>query len=292
MRFSKTAKLFYSFTFGLLDLTIIMIATMAMELIEKLGEFESRFTRWGGNENLATYPFVENVYAPFSPLKRSLPMANLALITSAGAYIDGTNPFDTVSRDGDLSFREIPVEVEAEDIRYAARGYDAKYVQEDMNAQIPVERLLGYEANGVIGKLNNVWWTMNGFIPNAARVANELAPKIAERVNRYECQAALLIPASRLCHQTLGIVARAIEQTGIPTMMIAVDRQIPDRVRPPRTAFYDGEFGCVAGKPNWKQYQLRVLDESIRWIETLDQPVVRKLVVDLETTTENDRGER
>lgn len=269
-----------------------MTATMTMELIEKFGEFKNRFSNWSGNENLATYPFVENVYAPFSPARRALPMTNLALITSAGAYIDGTEPFDTTARDGDLSFREIPIEVEAEDLRYAARGYDAKFVQEDRNAQIPIDRLLEYEANGVIGKLNNVWWTMNGFMPNAARVAEELAPKIAERVNRYECQAALLIPASRLCHQTLGILARAIEQTGVPTMMIAAERQIADKIRPPRTAFYNGEFGCVVGKPNWKEYQLRVLDESIRWIETFDQPAVRKLVVDLETETENERGER
>lgn len=269
-----------------------MTATKAMELIEKLGEFENRFSRWGGGDSLAGYPFVENVHAPFAPAKRALPLTNLALISSAGAYIDGTEPFDTVSRDGDLSFREIPIEVGAEDLLFAARGYDAKFVQDDMNSQVPVQRLLEYEANGVIGKLNNVWWTMNGFIPNASRVAEDLAPKIAERINRYECQAALLIPASRLCHQTLGIVARAIEQTGIPTMMIAVERQIPDWVRPPRTAFYQGELGCVAGKPNWKEYQLRVLDESIRWIETLDQPSVRKLAVDLETETENERGER
>lgn len=265
---------------------------MVMNLIEKPGEFKSRFSQWGGNENLGSYPFVENTYAPFEPLRRSLPMANLALISSAGAYIDGTDPFDTTSRDGDTSFREIPIEVEAEDLKYAARGFDPMYVKADMNAQIPVARLLEYKANGVIGKLNNVWWTMNGFIPNAGKAAEELAPKIAERVNRYDCQAALLIPASRLCHQTLGIVARAIEQTGVPTMMLAVERFIPDKVRPPRTAFYDGEIGCVAGKPNWKEYQLRVLDEAIRWIETLDQPEVRKLVVDLETTTEEERGEK
>ncbi len=269
-----------------------MVATMTIELIEKLGEFKNRFSRWGGNESLNGYPFIENTYAPFSPIKRALPFTNLALISSAGAYIDGTEPFDTTARDGDISFREIPIEVESGDLLYAARGYDTKFVQEDMNSQIPVQRLLEYEANGVIGKLNNVWWTLNGFIPNAAKVAEELAPKISERINRYECNAVLLIPASNLCQQTLGIVARAIEQTGIPTMMLSVNREIPDRVRPPRTAFYDGEFGCVAGKPNWKEYQLRVLDESIRWIETLDQPVVKKLAVDLETETEQQRGER
>lgn len=263
-----------------------------MDLIEKLRETENRFSRWNANDDLGGYPFVENTYAPFVPAKRALPLTNLALITSAGAYIDGTTPFDTTARDGDISYREIPVEVEAEDLRFAARGYDVQYVREDINSQIPVQRLQEYEANGVIGKLNNVWWTMNGFMPNAARVAEELAPKIAERVNRYECQAALLIPASRLCHQTMGILARAIEMSGVPTMMLAVERKIPDLIRPPRTAFYDGTIGCVAGKPNWKEYQLRILDEAIRWIETLDQPVVRKLTVDLETTTEQERGEK
>jgi hypothetical protein len=63
-------------------------------------------------------------------------------------------------------------------------------------------------------------------------------------------------------------------------------------VRPPRTAYYHGELGAVAGKPNWREYQLRVLDEAIRWIETFDQPGSRKLAVDLETVVETARGER
>ncbi len=119
-----------------------------------------------------------------------------------------------------------------------------------------------------------------------------LAPHIAERLHRYGVQAALFIPASRLCHQTLGIIARAVEQSGIPTMCISVDTAINDKVRPPRTAYYKGEFGSVAGKPNWREYQLRILDEALRWTETFDQPGSRKLAVDLETQVEAARGER
>jgi D-proline reductase (dithiol) PrdB len=263
-----------------------------MQLIEKLGDFSGRYKNWRGGEDLANYPFVENKDAPFTPARRALPMLNLALISSAGAYIDGTTAFDTESHDGDAGFREIPIEVEAEDLLYAARGYDAAAVREDMNAQIPVERLLEYEANGVIGGLNNVWWSLCGYIPNARLVAEQLAPQLAERLVRYEVQAALLIPASRLCHQTLGIVARAIEQANIPTMLLAIDRSITDKIRPPRTAYYKGEFGAVAGKPNWKQFQLRVLDEALRWIETFDQPGAKRLVVNLETEVEAARGER
>ena len=263
-----------------------------MELIEKPGLFAGRFSRWRANERLSGYPGVENVHAPLTTVRRALPMLNLGLISSAGAYFDGMEPFDMAARDGDLNYLEIPIEVEAVDMRYAAKGYDPAAVIEDRNSQIPIDRLLEYEANAVIGRLNPVWWSISSYIPNALRVADELAPKIAERMRRYEVHAALLVPASRLCHQTLGIIARGIEQAGIPTMLISVDPKISDSVRPPRTAYYVGEFGSVAGKPNWPEFQRRIMDESLRWLETFDQPGSRKLAVALESMVEAARGER
>lgn len=261
-------------------------------IIENLGAVSGRYRNWRANEDLNNYPFVENTYAPFTPMRRALPMLNLALISSAGAYIDGTQAFDTEARDGDATFREIPIEVEAADLLYAARGYDAASVRQDRNSQIPVERLLEYEANNVIGRLNPVWWSLCGWIPNARLVAERSAPQIAERVARYEVQAALLIPASRLCHQTLGILARALEKANVPTMMISVDRAMTDLVRPPRTAYYAGELGAVVGKPHEKEYQLRLLDESLRWIETFDQPGAKRLSVELGTEVQLERGEK
>jgi hypothetical protein len=263
-----------------------------MDLIEQKGEFTSRFAKWQGDEKLAGYPFIQNTTSPLTLVRRALPMLNLGLISSAGAYIDGTEPFDISSRDGDADFREIPVEVGSEDMRYAAKGYDSSSVIADRNCQVPIDRLIEYQDNAVIGSLNNVWWSLSSYIPNARIVAEDIAPKIADRLARYSVQAALLIPASRLCHQTLAIVARGIEKAGIPTIMISVDPEMTDRARAPRTAYYAGEFGTVAGKPNWPQFQLRILDETLRWMETFDQPGARKLTVDLETSVEAARGER
>jgi D-proline reductase (dithiol) PrdB len=267
-------------------------------MIEHPNAWRTFFERWKrvhemrGDEVGEGYPWVENKHAPFRPARRALPMLNLALISSAGGYIDGSEPFDTAAAGGDVSFREIPVEVEAEDLRWAARGYDASAVAEDMNAQVPVARLLEFEGNGIIGQLNPVWWSLCGFVPDARRFAEEGVPRLVERVRRYEVQAALLVPASRLCHQTLALAARAIEAAGIPTMMLAVYRALVERVRPPRAAYYPGEFGCVVGKPAWPQYQRRVLDEALRLIEPIDQPSVRNLVVALGTEVEMERGER
>ena len=215
-------------------------------------------------------------------------MLNLALISSAGAYIDGTAEFS----ENDLSFREIPIEVEASDLRFTPRGYDPGAVERDIDSQIPIPRLLEFEHNGIIGQLNGVFWSFSGYIQDAGAVANQMAPKLVERLQRYEVQAALLVPASRLCHQTVGLVARAVELAGIPTMTLAVLKDVVESVRPPRVALYDGELGSVAGKPDFPEHQRRILDESLRLIEPMDQPGIHKLVVELESQVELSRGER
>jgi D-proline reductase (dithiol) PrdB len=271
-----------------------------LEIIENIGEWRKRYSDWvesrgavAGKDDLPeSYPFVQNKRAPFSPARRALPMLNLALISSAGAFIDGTAPFDTAALRGDLSFREIPSQIEAEDLRFAAQGYDPAAVQTDSNSLLPLGRLFEFESNGIIGQLNPVFWSFCGFIPDAAALVEEMVPRLVERVKRYDVQAALLIPASRLCHQSVSLIARAVELAGISTMTLAVDKEVVQNVRPPRAAFYEGEFGSVAGLPNWPEHQRRVLDEALRLIEPMDQPGIRKLVVELESQVEAARGER
>jgi D-proline reductase (dithiol) PrdB len=266
-----------------------------VEIIEDIDGWRRRFESWrpGAGDDLGPdYPFVRNRRAPFTPARRALPMLNLALISSAGAYIDGTPAFDTSATSGDTTFKEIPIEVEGSDLRFAARGYDPSAVQEDANSALPVERLLEFEQNGIIGQLNPVFWSFCGFIPDAGRLVDDLVPKLIERVRRYEVQAALLVPASVLCHQSVGLVARAIELAGIPTMTLAVVKEVMESVRPPRVAFYDGKPGTVSGLPNWPEHQRRILDEALRLIEPMDQAGIRKLVVTLETAVEKSRGER
>ena len=270
-----------------------------MEAIEQLDRWRDRYNAWKRktakdpvDEIGHDYPLVKNTRAPFTPARRALSMVNLAVIVSAGAYIDGTDPFDVSAPDGDFTFREIPSQIDLSDLRFSARGYDPAFVQQDPNVQVPLARLSEFEANRVIGQLNPAFWSFCGFIPDAARLVNEMLPKLVDRLNHYEIQAVLLIPASHLCHQSVALAARAIELSGIPTMMLAVERDVVEKARPPRAAAYQGQFGCVAGKPDWPEHQRRILDEALRWIEPMDQPGISNLVVELESRVEQARGER
>ncbi|HEX8846316.1 MAG TPA: glycine/sarcosine/betaine reductase selenoprotein B family protein [Pyrinomonadaceae bacterium] len=271
-----------------------------MEIIERIDDWRRHYGHWQQGRTRGSprsdvghdYPFVENRRAPFAPARRALPMMNLALISSAGAYINGTDSFDVNIVGGDTKFREIPREVEAEDLLYCARGWDTADVTKDRNSQVPLDRLAEFEGNGIIGRLNPVWWSFCGHIPDAAKLAEEMLPKLIERVKRYEVQAALLVPASRLCHQSLALVARGLELERIPTMMLGVEKDVVEMVRPPRCGYYAGELGRVAGRPLWPEHQRRVLDEALRLLEPMDQPGLRKLVVELETEVERERGEK
>jgi D-proline reductase (dithiol) PrdB len=265
-----------------------------VEIIEQSEQWRRQYAGWQDkrSEDLKGYPFVENARAPFTPARRAITMTNVALVTSAGAYLDGTDAFDKNAPDGDFNVRELPSEIDLRDLRFTARGYDASAVQQDANVQVPLDRLREFVLNRIIGQLAPAFWSFCGFVPDAAQFADQTIPQILERLRRYEVQVALLIPASRLCHQSVALAARAIEETGIPTMTLGVDREVLESARPPRAAYYDGKLGSVTGEPNWPQFQRRVLDEALRLIEPMGQPGVRKLAVDLETKVEIARGER
>ena len=267
-----------------------------MEVIEQPDRWRQQYSSWSAGRavdgDLANYPFVENSQAPFTPARRAITMMNIALIVSAGAYIDGTDPFDVSAPGGDLKMREIPSDIDLRELRFTARGYDAAFVQQDANVQVPLARLFEFERNRIIGQLNSVFWSFSGYIPDANGLVEQTIPQLLERLERYEVQAALLIPASRLCHQSVALAARAIELSGIPTMTLAVERDAIETVRPPRAGFYNGRLGSIVGDPNWPEQQRRVLDEALRWIEPMGQPGIRKLVVELESQVEAARGER
>jgi D-proline reductase (dithiol) PrdB len=70
----------------------------------------------------------------------------------------------------------------------------------------------------------------------------------------------------------VGLIQRAIEQAGIPTVGISILREVTEQVRPPRTIFLRYPFGHPLGEPFNAAQQRTILLDALRALETIDGP--------------------
>jgi hypothetical protein len=79
-----------------------------------------------------------------------------------------------------------------------------------------------------------------------------------------------------MCHQSVGLIAGAIERVGIPTVSLSVLRKVTERVRPPRSLITPFPFGYPLGKPHDAQLQHRIIRAALELLESSDPlPIFR-----------------
>ena len=73
-------------------------------------------------------------------------------------------------------------------------------------------------------------------------------------------------------HQTVGLVARKVEELGIPTIYVGVARDIMRQVKPPRAVFLNFPFGHNIGRPLDKELQMSIIKDALKTLKTLHEP--------------------
>jgi D-proline reductase (dithiol) PrdB len=139
------------------------------------------------------YAWVDNVASPppWTPLEKPLSECRLGLVASGGIYVSGQVAFHW--RD-DTTFREIPTDVRTEDLRATHFAYDLSDARRDPNVVFPIDTLRRLVAEGFVGELARHALTFMGGIYSARKVAEDLAPRITERLVGEKVDAALLVP--------------------------------------------------------------------------------------------------
>ena len=66
-----------------------------------------------------------------------------------------------------------------------------------------------------------------------------------------------------MCHQTVGLAARHLEDNGIPTVMFGCARDIVEHCGVPRFVFSDFPLGNPTGRPGDLDMQRAVLDMGL-----------------------------
>lgn len=75
-----------------------------------------------------------------------------------------------------------------------------------------------------------------------------------------------------MCHQSVGLVARVLEASGIATVALSNLLAITRRVKPPRTLSVESPRGETAGPPDDGEIQRERLKQALRLLQRDDPP--------------------
>jgi D-proline reductase (dithiol) PrdB len=129
---------------------------------------------------LSTRAVEINDAAPRATLRRPLPAATLAIVTSAGLHVRGDRPFGRE----DPTYRAIPADVEAADVlqSHSSLAFDKTAFIRDVNVVFPIDRLRELVAEGRVGRIGPRHYSVMGALPDMSRLRDETAPRLATRL--------------------------------------------------------------------------------------------------------------
>lgn len=221
------------------------------------------------------YRWAHHIDAPFQPLTRPLAQSRVAIVTTAapfdpakgdqgpGALYNGGAKFYQVY-DGDTSVDH--------DLRISHIAYDRVHTTaDDSGTWFPLPALRDLAASG---RIRNVAPRFYGAPTNRShRVTTETdAPEIVKRAKADGVDVAVLVPNCPVCHQTISLVARELEASGISTVVMGCAKDIVEHAAVPRFLFSDFPLGNSAGKPHDKASQAQTLELALRLLESAVGP--------------------
>lgn len=212
---------------------------------------------------------------PFTLLSKPLAQCKVALVTTAapfnpdageqgpGAPYNGAAKFYSVY---EFDVHEIP------DLRISHIAYDRDHTHaRDSNTYLPVAQMKAAQQDAIIGE-----FAEKGFgLPtnrSQRRTIDSDCPDLLERLRSYGVDAVVLVPNCPVCHQSVSLAARHIEDAGIASVIMACARDIVEYVGVPRMLFSDFPLGNAAGKPDDELSQRQTLRMALALLESATEP--------------------
>ena len=223
----------------------------------------------------APYVFAHYAHVPFARLARPLSQCRVALITTAAPYKPGAGdqgpgaPYNAAAKFYSVYSLD---SARDHDLRISHIAIDRVHTSaEDAGTYFPLSALREAARRGRIG---SVAARVHGAPTNRShRTTIDVdAPEIVARVKADGADAALLVPNCPVCHQTVGLTARALEAAGVATVVMGCAKDIVEWVGVPRLLFSDFPLGNGAGRPNDKASQAETLELALRTLESAPAP--------------------
>lgn len=137
---------------------------------------------------------------PFAPLQGPLADLTMALVTTAGVYVEGRDaPFDADRERrepswGDPSYRLIPRDAPRSGIGASHLHVNNDFVRADLNVALPLDHAHDAVADGRLGDVASSHYSFMGYQPDTTEWEERYAPEVAERMRAEGVGVALLTP--------------------------------------------------------------------------------------------------
>ena len=220
------------------------------------------------------YRYARFDAVPFAPLRTPLAEARVALLTTAAPYRPELGDQGAgAAYNAAAKFYEVwSGDVDSEpDLRVSHVAVDQAELSDDQNCWFPLPALRRAVAAGRVGALTP---RFHGVPTNRSqRHTMEVdAPEVVRRCVADGADAAVLVANCPVCHQSMSLVARALEAAGIASVVMGAAKDIVEACGVARLVFSDVPLGNAAGLPWDVASQDATLDLALGLLETATGP--------------------
>ncbi len=223
----------------------------------------------------APYEWAQFEDVPFTPLAKSLSECRVGLVTTAALFQpDKGDQGPGAAYNGAAKFYAVYSGSTADqpDVRISHVAYDRDHTTgEDQGSYFPLNALQKLEVEGRIGAVGP---RFHGLPTNRSQHTTIQVDcvELVARCHKDGLDAVILVPNCPVCHQSVSLAARALESSGIPTVISGCARDIVEHIGVPRFLFNNLPLGNGAGLPNDPASQMTVARMAMQLLETAKAP--------------------
>lgn len=121
---------------------------------------------------------------PFTPFDGELSRATVAVVTAGGVHLKEQEPFNIADELGDLTYRVIPGDADAQELSVTHHHYDHADADSDINVVFPLEVLRDLKEEGFVKGVARKHVGYMGYTMQLKAMYEGTAPQIANEIDR------------------------------------------------------------------------------------------------------------
>lgn len=212
---------------------------------------------------------------PFVRLRKPLSEATIGIVTTAAPFQpDKGDQGPGAPYNGAAKFFSVySTSTDPEpDLRISHVAYDRDHTTaEDQGTYLPLRALKHLVAQGTVRAVGP---RLHGLPTNRSQSTTLTVdcPELVQRCREDGVDAALLVPNCPVCHQSVSMAARALEEAGFPTVISGCAKDIVEHVGVPRFLFNNFPLGNSVGRPGDPASQIEIVRMALTLLESSTAP--------------------